>query len=366
MTRESSDIEKLIRPNLVGFMGYSASTSTETLAGKADVPPRDFVKLNANENPYGCSPRVLKALAASPNLNIYPDDGQQELRKRLAAYAGVAPESIVASNGSNTLIDLIVRLFIAPGDEVINCVPTFDIYRFSTEIAGGTVVNVQRDENFAVNVKDIIDAITDKTKLIFLATPNNPTGNLIPRKDILEIIETGLPVVVDEAYYEFSGETIVPYKSYYKNLMVLRSFSKWAGLAGLRIGYGIFNPRIAGYLMSIKIPHNVSAAAEIAVRESLADLPYLQDRTKAIIDERRRLFSQLQKFLWMKPYPSRANFIYLAIIRGNAKDLYQKLQEKGILVRYFDRARLQNSIRISVGKPEQTDALIKALKELAE
>jgi histidinol-phosphate aminotransferase len=336
------------------------------LGGKGEVSAQDFVKLNANENPYGCSPRVLQALANSRNLNIYPDDGQQELRKRLAAYVGVAPESIVASNGSNTLIDLIVRLFVDPGDEVINCVPTFDIYRFSTEIAGGTVVNVPRDENFAASVNDVKNAINKKTKLIFLATPNNPTGNVIPRKDLLEIIETGVPVVVDEAYYEFSGETIVPYKSYYPNLMVLRSFSKWAGLAGLRIGYGIFPPRIAGYLLSIKIPHNVSVAAEIAVRESLADLDYLQGRTKAIIDERRRLFGALQKFLWLKPYPSRANFIYLAVIRGNAAELYRKLQEKGILVRYFDRERLQNSLRISVGKPEQTDALIKALKELAE
>jgi len=363
--RNTNDIEKMIRPNLVGFMGYSASTSTDTLAGKVDISPQDFVKLNANENPYGCSPRVLRALANSASLNIYPDDGQQELRKRLAGYAGVAPESIVACNGSNTLLDLIVRLFVEPGDEVINCVPTFDLYRFSTEIAGGTVVNVERDENFAVNVTSVINAITNKTKLIFLATPNNPTGNVIPRKDLLEIIETGVPVVVDEAYYEFSGETIAPYKSYYKNLMVLRSFSKWAGLAGLRIGYGIFTPRIAGYLMAIKIPHNVSAAAEIAVRESLADLPYLQEKTKAIIDERRRLYGELQKFLWLKPYPSRANFIYLAVLRGSANELYQKLQQKGILVRYFDRELLKNSIRISVGKPEHTDALIKALKELS-
>ncbi len=360
------DMEKLIRPNLMGFTGYSASTSAETLAGKVNVAPQDIIKLNANENPYGCSPRVMRALAASHNLNIYPDDGQQELRKRLAAYAGVAPESIVASNGSNTLIDLIVRLFVGPGDEVINCVPTFDIYRFSTEVTGGTTVNVERDEDFAVSVKDVINAINNKTKLIFLATPNNPTGNAIPRKDLIEIIETGVPVVVDEAYYEFSGETIVPYKGYYANLMVIRSFSKWAGLAGLRIGYGIFPPRIAGYLMSIKIPHNVSAAAEIAVRESLADLDYLQDRTKAIINERRRLFGELKKFLWLKPYPSRANFIYLAVLRGNASELYQKLQEKGILVRYFDREFLKNSIRISVGKPEHTDALVKALKELSE
>ena len=364
--KNSEGIEKLIRPNLVGFTGYSASTSPDTLAGKIDVPPEGIIKMNANENPYGCSPKVLQALATCPNFNIYPDDGQQELRKRLSGYAGVAAECIVGSHGSNSLIDLIVRLFVGPGDEVINCVPTFDLYRFSTEICGGTVVSVNRDENFAVSVKDVIKAISNKTKLIFLATPNNPTGNILPRGDILEMAETGLPLVVDEAYYEFSGETIVPYKSHYKNLMILRSFSKWAGLAGLRIGYGIFTPRIAGYLMAIKIPHNVSVAAEIAVRESLADLAYLQDRIKTIVDERRRLYGALQKISWLQPYPSQANFIYVAVLKGTASDLHQKLQRKGILVRYFDRPQLKNSIRISVGKPEHTDALIKALHEISD
>jgi histidinol-phosphate aminotransferase len=320
--------------------------------------------MNANENPYGCSPRVLKALAECSYFNIYPDDGQQELRKMLAGYAGVAAEDIVGSHGSNTLIDLIVRLFVGPGDEVINSVPTFDIYRFSTEICGGTVINVNRDDNFALNVKGIKTAISGKTKLIFLATPNNPTGNIVPGQDILEIIGTGLPVVVDEAYYEFSGETVMSLTGRYKNLMVLRSFSKWAGLAGLRIGYGVFSPRIAGYLMAIKIPHNVSVAAEIAVRESLADLDYLQGRVKAIISERGRLFAELQKISWLRPYPSQANFIYCVVLKGSAGELHQKLQRKGILVRYFDRPLLKNSIRISVGKPQHTDALLKALHEL--
>ena len=361
----SDGIEKLIRPDLVGFSGYSASTSPDTLAGKVDVPPEGIIKMNANENPYGCSPRVLKALAAAPNLNIYPDDGQQELRKRLSVYAGAPADCIVAGHGSNSLIDLLVRLFVGPGDEVITCVPTFDIYRFSTEICGGTVVNVARDDDFDVSVNTVKNAVSSKTKLIFLATPNNPTGNIVPQNDLRKIIETGLPVVVDEAYYEFSGETAMPYLNDYKNLIVLRSFSKWAGLAGLRIGYGVFPPRIAAYLMAIKIPHNVSVAAEIAVRESLNDLAYLHGNVKSIIDERSRLYARLQQFSWLKPYPSRANFIYVAVLKGSAADLHLKLQRKGILVRYFDRPLLKNSIRISVGKPEHTDALVKALKQLS-
>jgi histidinol-phosphate aminotransferase len=201
--------------------------------------------------------------------------------------------------------------------------------------------------------------------LIFLASPNNPTGNIISQRDILEIAGTGLPLVVDEAYYEFSGQTIMPYREEFKNLMVLRSFSKWAGLAGLRVGYGVFPHRIAAYIMAIKIPHNVSAAAEIAVRESLNDLAYLQEKVRLIVAERSRLFKELQQFNWLKPYPSQANFIYVAVLEGSAGDLHLRLQKKGVLVRYFDRPLLKNSIRVSVGRPEHTDALIKALKELS-
>jgi histidinol-phosphate aminotransferase len=362
---DSEGIKKFIRPHLLGFAGYSASTSPDTLEGKIDVPLGDVIKMNANENPYGCSPRVLEALAKCDHFHIYPDDGQQELRKQLAQYAGAPAARIIAGHGSNTLIDLIVRLFVGPGDEVINCVPTFDIYRFSTEICGGTLVNLNRDENYAIDVKKVLVSINRKTKLVFLATPNNPTGNVIPRQDILRIIATGIPVVVDEAYYEFSGETMMGDIDKYPNLIVLRSFSKWAGLAGIRVGYGVFPEDIVSYLMAIKIPHNVSVAAEVAVRESLADIKYLQDKVKAIIAERGRLFSELQKISYLKPFPSRSNFIYCQVLKGSASALYQKLQRRGILVRYFVLPLLKNGVRISVGRPQHTDVLVKTLHQLA-
>jgi len=361
---EPEGIRKFIRPHLLEFTPYSASTSPDTLEGKIDVPVADIIKVNANENPYGCSPRVLQALARCDHFNIYPDDGQQELRKQLAGYAGVPAERIVAGHGSNSIIDLIVRLFAGPGDEVINCVPTFDIYRFSTQLCGATLVNINRDEDFAIDVKKVLASIGPRTKLVFLATPNNPTGNIIPQPDILNIIATGVPVVVDEAYYEFSGETVVPLIAEYPNLIVLRSFSKWAGLAGLRVGYGIFPPGITDFMMAIKIPHNVSVAAEVAVRESLADIQYLQDKVKAIVAERAKLFTELKKIACLNPFPSQSNFIYCQVMRGSASSLYQKLQRQGILVRYFDNPLLKNGIRISVGKPEHTVALIKALHEM--
>lgn len=361
---ESEGIERLIQPHLQGFTGYSASTSPDVLKGKVDVALDKIVKMNANENPYGCSPKVIKALSKASNFNIYPDDGQQELRELIAGYAGVPPQCVVAGHGGNTLIDFLVRLFVGPGDEVINSVPTFDLYRFSTQICGGNIINTSRDEWFNIDLNAMLAAITPRTKLIFLASPNNPTGNITTREEILALIKTGLPVVVDEAYYEFSGETVMPMTNDYKNLIVLRTFSKWAGLAGLRVGYGVFPARIAAALMAIKIPHNVSVAAEIAVRESLNDISNLQGKVKALIAERSRLFSELQSIDYLKPFPSKANFIYCDVLKGSASDLHQKLQKKGVLIRYFDTPLLKNAIRISIGKPEHTDTLMKALRQI--
>jgi len=360
----SPGIERLIRPDLVNFGGYVASKSPDTLDGKVEVPVDNIIKLDANENPYGCSPRVNQALATYPYISVYPDSGQTELRKLLQGYAGVGIEHIVASSGSDQLIDLILHLFVGPGDEVISCIPTFAMFRFYTELCRGTPVDVPRDKNFVVNVNAVKAAITKKTKIILLASPNNPTGTLMPRQDILEVLDTGLPVLVDEAYYEFSGQTVVSLVGQYKNLMVLRTFSKWAGLAGLRIGYGIFPPKIADYLLKIKPPYNVNVAALVSVQESLKDIDYLQSRVKAIIAERERLFGELQKLQWLKPFPSQANFILCSVTNGKASQLQQKLQNKGILVRYFDKPLLQDCIRISVGKPEHTDALIKVLREI--
>ena len=360
----SEGIEKLIRPGLANFVGYAASKSPETLVGKVEVPIEEIIKLDANENPYGCSPRVNAALATYPDLNIYPDSGQTELRELLQEYTGVSSEHIVAGAGSDQLIDLILRLFIEPGDEVINCVPTFAMFRFFMGLHPGILVEVPRDDNFAVRVNAVKAAITKKTKIILLATPNNPTGTIIPRREILEILDTGLPVVVDEAYYEFYGETVAPLVSQYENLMVLRTFSKWAGLAGLRIGYGMFPPKIADFLLRIKEPYGVNVAALVAVRESLKDRDYLMEKVKVIIAERERLFEELKKLKWLKPFPSQANFIFCSVLNDKASQLQQKLQKKGVLVRYFDQPFLQNSLRISVGKPEHTDTLIRVLREL--
>jgi len=358
------DIEKLVRIDMSRFGAYSPCKSPDVIARKLGLPESEILKLDANENPYGCSPRVREALANYPYLNIYPDAAQTELREQLGQYVGLDPDRIVAGNGSDELIDLLLRMFVAPGDEVITTVPTFDMYRFSTQVCRGKVIEVVRLADFEVDVPAIKAAVTKRTRLIFITNPNNPTGTVVPQTDILSLARIGLPLVIDEAYYEFCGQTAANLVPEYSNLMVLRTFSKWAGLAGLRIGYGIFPVKIAEILLKIKPPYNINVAALVAVRESLKDSEYLLGSVRKMIDERFRLFDKLSEVKYLKPIPSQANFILCEVVQRDAKYIQDELEKKGILVRYYNNPLLRNYIRISVGKPGQTDMIIEALHEI--
>jgi histidinol-phosphate aminotransferase len=358
------DIKKLIRPELITMKSYTPVEPTEVLSQRAELPSDKVVKLDGNENPYGCSPKVYQALATYPYYHNYPDPEQRVLRKALEEYTGLGHQHIVCGMGSDELIDLILRLFLKPEDEVVNCPPTFGMYPFSTDVCGGRVVDVPRGEDFALDMAGIKKALTKRTKAIFVASPNNPTGNTITEKEIIELVETGKIVVVDEAYFEFSNVTMAKLVPDYPNLIVLRTFSKWAGLAGLRIGYGILPVEIVGYIMKIKQPYNANVAAQAAVLASLADIEYLLGNVTKIVIERERLFGKLRELDWLRPYPSNGNFILCSLPKGEAQETWRQLQEKGISVRYFDTPRLKDCLRISVGRPEDTDALIKALKEV--
>ena len=356
------DIKKLLRAEIMALKGYTPIEPVEVLEEQLD---RKVVKLDGNENPYGCSPRVLGALAAYPYYHIYPDPQQRKLGEALEKYTGISRQNIVCGSGSDELIDLILRLFLEPGDRVVNCPPTFGMYPFCTGICGGKVIDVPRKEDFALDIPGIKKALDKKTKVIFIASPNNPTGNVASEEELLELVDTGRVVVVDEAYFEFSGTTVAGLVPRYPNLVVLRTFSKWAGLAGLRVGYGIFPGEIAGYLMEIKQPYNINVAAQVAVLASLGDIDYLRGNIKKIVAERDRLFSKLGELGGLTLYPSRANFVFCSLRRGApAREVWQELRKKGIFVRYFDAPRLKDCLRISAGKPGDTDALVEALKAL--
>jgi len=326
--------------------------------------PPGVINLALNENLYGCSPKIAERLANYTLLNTYPD--AKELQTLIAGYAGVDEEYIVPANGGSQILDLIANAFVCEGDEVIHCPPTFHVFAQRAQFHGGKMVSVPRDENFAVNVAAVKAAITDKTKIIVIVNPNNPTGTLIPKEDILEVVNTGVPVLVDEAYAEFAGETVAGLVGKYENLMVMRTFSKWAGLAGMRIGYAIVPPVVAKAIGKITMPFFIDRISAVAVEESLKDIDYLMGNVKLIVDERERLFTNLSQFKFLKPYPSAGNFVCCAVTSGDAKEIQQAVMAKGVRISSTDIGQGgTTAIRITIGKPEHSDALIKALGEVA-
>jgi histidinol-phosphate aminotransferase len=356
-------LKRLVRRDLQALPTYQPIKAAGTAEGDAAGPGGRIIKLDGNENVYGCSPKVREALASFDRYHIYPDAQQQRLRRALAAYVGVEPDYVVAGSGSDEIVDLLLRLVIEPGDAIVIAPPTFGIYVFSGQVTGATVVEAPRDAAYRLDTPAIVEAIEAGAKVVFIDSPNNPTGIVTPPEEIERLLETGALVVLDEAYYEFSGTTLAELVPQRENLVVLRTLSKWAGLAGLRLGYGVMAPELAARLMRIKPPYNVNAAAEIAALESLEDIDYLMGTVRSLVTERERLFQRLQGISYLEPTPSEANFILCNLTDRDAKRLHQELRGQGIYLRYFDTPRLQSCIRISVGKPEDTDAVIEALQD---
>ncbi len=358
------DASQLIRSHLASIETYEPADSSEVLAQQGDVPLEKVIRLNANENPYGPSPRVREALANLDSLHIYPDPQQRQIRTALSSYTGADPAYLLAGNGADELIDLLLRLTLEPGEVVLDCEPTFGMYAFCARVCGGHVRSVPRDERFEVDPEEVVKAVDSKTKVVFVASPNNPTGDVTSEKGIKSLLNLGILVVVDETYHEFANHTVAHLVPRHDNLVVLRSLSKWAGLAGLRIGYGIMSPKLVNHLMDIKPPYNINVAAEAALLASLEDTEYLLHNVHLIIDEKERLFRRLTEMESVVPWPSHGNFILCQFPEGTAQQVYERLARKGIFVRHFKDARLVDFQRISVGTPQENDVLLEALGEV--
>ncbi len=362
-TKASGDVTRLVRPELLALLGYEPIQPIDVLAEELGIPSEQVLKLDGNENPYGPSPRVKEALADFDLYHIYPDPQQRRVREALADYLGVGAEHIVVGNGSDELLELIPRLFLSPGDVAVTAVPTFGVYSFATQVWGGRIVEVPRRQDFGLDLP-ALRAASQGAKLIFLASPNNPSGNAIPADELEELLSSGALVVVDEAYAEFAGRSFVELVPRRENLAVLRTFSKWAGLAGLRAGYGIFPAAVAELLSKVKMPYNVSVAAQLAVLASLADVAVLRQRVGLIVQERERLLAGLAAIPGLRPFPSEANFILCRIESLDARDVWRRLRRQGIFVRYFDEPMVRDCIRISVGRPEDSQRLLAVLRDI--
>ena len=359
-----------IRKHLETLPPYTPIEPFEVLSARIGRDPSQIVKMDANENPYGPLPVVREALGKLDFPHIYPDPESRALRKSLAKFTGVDEEYLLAGSGADELIDLLMRVFLDPDDCIISCPPTFGMYPFDAELNAARCIEVPRKADFSLDVEAIRKAVEEyQPKLLFVTSPNNPDGSLIPPDVMDELLSLLTFVVLDEAYIEFVGKNLgashsrICEVSQRDNLVVLRTFSKWAGLAGLRIGFGAFPKWLMPILWKSKQPYNVNVAASVAAQVSLEHVDELKKYVDLLKTERKRLYEGLHDIPYLKPYPTRSNFILCQAIDKDALQLKKDLAEKhGIFIRYFQKTRLKDCIRISVGRPQDTDKLLGALK----
>ena len=331
--------------------------------------PRDenVIKLNTNENPYPPSPRVLAALrkATSRSLRLYPEPLADSLRAVAATVYGVKPENILAGNGSDEILSIIMRSFVGPQDRVAFPVPTYSLYDTLIAIQQGERITVDYPPDFSVP-----EALASQNAaLTFLCNPNSPSGTLVPLQDIERLARavSGI-LVIDEAYVDFAESeraSTLPLVRHFPNLVVLRTFSKSFSLAGMRIGLAFASEEIISGMMKVKDSYNLNRLSLVAATAALRDMPWTTRNIRRIQQSRRQLSAGLRK-MGFYVYPSHANFLMARKKEQNLKDVYEKLKSKKILVRYFDVPGLQDSLRITVGTPQEIRALLKEMKAIGK
>ena len=341
------EINKLLRKNIQKLQPYSSARNE--FSGEA------MVYLDANENPF------------NQPFNRYPDPLQKLLKKKIAAIKGVQREQIFLGNGSDEPIDLIFRAFCNPGiDNIVTINPTYGMYEVAAGINDIEVKKVPLTEKFELDASLIFSATDEKTKIIFLCSPNNPTGNCFDRDEILKIIRSfeGI-VLLDEAYIDFApAKSLLPELNNYSNLIILHTFSKAWGMAGIRLGMAFATSEIISVLTKIKYPYNLNILTQTKAMELLSNKKQLNKWVKIIIGERDKLAILLQQLPFVvEVYPSDANFLLVKM--HDANGIHNYLMERGIIVRNRSNVHLcEGSLRITVGSPSENEILIKALNDL--
>ena len=351
-------LKRLVRPVISNLPSY--------VPGKGAAKKVDgLVRLDMNESPYGPSPRTRAALMDFVSTNRYPDFAQTPLRRALSDYSGIPFEQIVCGAGLDDVFATLAMLLIEPGDQVIISEPTFGVYRplFSTH--GADVVNAPLTADFALQPDVVLDALTDRTKLIIICSPNNPTGNVFPLRDIRAICSgANCLVAIDEAYVEFSGQSHIPLMDEFPNVMILRTMSKWAGLAGMRVGYGLVPEQLVDTVGHVVPPfHNVALASSEAAVASIDDREFLLEQVQRICDDRDDLFRELVAIDQIEPLPSVTNFILIRTRLDDARPLVDAIAERGVLVRGYGDEVLRRYLRVSVGSAGDNQLFLNALTD---
>jgi len=325
---------------------------------------RELARLMSNECPLPPDEVVIEAAAsAMREANLYPNSGW-ELREALATFAGVASESLILGNGSTEILDVITRTFITPGDEAVIPVPTYAFFETQVRVNGGTPVLVPVKPDLGFDVPAILAAITPRTRLIFLCSPNNPIGRSWTEEEVEAVLAAGIPTVIDQAYLECGyGRSFAPLVARHPNLIVTRTMSKAFGLAAIRVGYGIADPTVIDLLLRVRIPFSISLVAIRAGLAALRDPAILERRRQYISDERDRLFAALERLPGVVPWPSETNFITIDVTQTgrSSTDYVDEARAEGLLLRRMTAHRLEGQyVRVTIGTREENDRFLAA------
>ncbi|MEI9940479.1 MAG: histidinol-phosphate transaminase [Pseudomonadota bacterium] len=328
----------------------------------------DVLRMMSNESPYAPSPRVINAIMeAATRGNLYPG-GAPALKNKLALRDSQAEGSVILGAGSTELIDLVIRTFVGPGEEVLLSVPTFSMYEARTRTVGGIPVLVPMTEDHDHDLSGLIRGVTERTKVIFLCTPNNPTGGRISESDLKRLLRLGLPTVIDEAYHEFSeGESFSRLLEEFPNAIVLRTFSKAFGLAGIRLGYALAHPAVVRLLSRVKVPWNIPAITLAAASAALDDAAEFDARISELRVAREELTDRLARIDGLVPVPSEGNFVLIDVSASGqtAERLVEAMLKDGVLIRSLSVHHAKRSyVRVTVGTREQNARCLAAFERV--
>jgi histidinol-phosphate aminotransferase len=353
-------------PQLRDLAVYEPGKPVEETACELNVRPDKIIKLASNENPLGPSPKAVAAMrAALESTQVYPDGGGTYLRDALAQKLGLTRKNIILGNGSNEVIEFLGHAFLEHGDEVITPKHSFICYKLIATLFGARTIETAAPD-FRPDFEALIAAITPKTKIIFIANPNNPTGVLASQEELDALIARvpeGIITVFDEAYFEFLNDPpdSLRHVREGRNVLVLRTFSKIHGLAGLRVGYGMAAPELMEVLQKTRQPFNVNSLAQAGALAALEDEAYLME-TKRVVDTGRTFLENELESMKLKFVPSAANFVFVKV--GDGAAIFKKLLARKIIVRPLAGYNLPEWLRITVGTMEQNQKCIAALKEV--
>lgn len=347
------------------FNSYGWETPSWEIAAKFGLKQEDVIRLDTNTSPYQPTAALKKVahVLAKARVNEYPDTSYKGLLDLISSYTGKGTDRFVVTNGADEGLDIVSKVFIDPGDEVIIPTPTYSMYRVVSQIMGGKVKEVPRESDFSVDVDGILKAVGPRTRVIFLCNPNNPTGNLTPIEDIRRLArETDLPIVIDEAYFELCGKTSADLTDAYENVIVCRTLSKAFSMAGVRVGYLVAKNETVEKLNMVRPPNSLSVISILLGEAALSNLDDMKRNVRFTLREKKMLFEGLRRIERVEPYPSETNFILFKLNGANAELVHERLMKRGLVLRYPGGVKgVENCLRTTVSTRQINERLLSEL-----